>query len=448
MFNLSEICQPLNAKLYGNDARFKFISFDTRSLQAGELYIALKGENHDGHDFVKQAAEAGAVAVLVEHPVAGLSIPYLQVKDTLKALTELARWRWKQVNVPVLAITGSCGKTTVKEMSRFILSECAPVLASQKTFNNHFGVPYTLLRYEPEQRFAVIEMGANHLHEIKHLTSIVQPQVAIINNVGGAHLEGFGSLEGVARAKAEIYEGLVKGGTAIINRDDNFADFWLKQLNGQNILTFGMQHPADFSAHSLKIDAQGCYQFIMQTPEGEVDIHLPLPGHHQVMNALAATAGCYALAKVNKTHIQAGLSKLKAVPGRLMLKKAANGALILDDTYNANLDSLTAALHVLAKYSGERVLVLGEMRELGAMAKEHHVQAGLRAKALGIERLYAYGEWTAHSVKAFGEGGQNFPTQQALIEVLKQQVKPNMVLLVKGSRSTKMENIVSVLVDG
>ncbi len=289
-------------------------------------------------------------------------------------------------------------------------------------------------------------MGANLPGEISYLTELAKPQVALINNVAPAHLEGFGSMEGVARAKAEIFQGLTAAGTAVINADDQFADFWRTLLKGKQILTFGIKNSADFCALDLKADNNYRFSFILQTAKEEITIQLPLPGEHQVLNALAAAAATFAIG-TSLAVIKAGLEKVQAVPGRLLLRQGLAGAKIFDDSYNANPGSVSTALQVLAQCSGERMFVMGDMRELGANEKDYHVQIGQLAKKLGIQHLYAYGELSRFAVQAFGEGGHHFVLQPDLIKAVSAVLQPNMTVLVKGSLSTRMKNVVTALME-
>lgn len=441
---LSEITNKLTGKLHGTDVAFDAISIDTRSLKPGELFIALEGPQFDGHNFIQAAKEKGACAVLVNRLV-NVDIPQVQVADTRLALGKLGVLRRQQFPIPMIALTGSCGKTTVKEMLRSILSEHGTVLASQGNLNNDYGVPLTLWKLNNEHQYAVIEMGANHIGEIAYVTNLAKPNVAIINNVAPAHIEGFGSEAGVARAKAEIFQGLPENGVAVINADDKFADFWRNLLTDKKVFTFGIKNTALFTARDMQPDEQYRFSFTLQSPMGEIAIRLPLPGQHQVMNALACAAAAQAIA-IPLTAIKAGLEKMQPVPGRLMLREGLRGARIFDDSYNANPGSVSTALHVLAQCAGERVFVMGDMRELGENAQTYHAEIGSLAKQLGIQRLYAYGDLTRFTVEAFGDAAYYFKTQPELIKTVTNILQPNMTVLVKGSLSMKMKDIVAALV--
>lgn len=444
---LSEFTTVLNAKLQGADVTFDAVSTDTRTLQPGELFIAIKGENFDGHKFLEQAINKGASAALIEQPVV-TTIPTLTVPDTRLALGQMGAWRRQQLNLPVIALTGSCGKTTVKEMIRNILAQNNSVLANQGTLNNDLGAPLTLLKLQPHHQFAVLELGANHPGEIAYLTGLARPNVAFINNIAPAHLEGFGSIEGVARAKAEIFAGLVEDGRALINADDDHAEWLGKLLKDRSVLRFGLDQKAvDIGARDVSVNSAGQQQFVLQTPAGEAKITLPLLGRHNILNALAAAAASFAVG-ANLEAIRVGLETVQPIAGRLVTLKGLEGARIFDDTYNANPSSVQAALQVLAQYAGDRVMVMGDMGELGSSTEDYHRQIGDKAKKLGINHLYGWGHLTRFAVEAFGAGGRHFATQAELSAAVRAMLHPTMTVLVKGSRSAKMENVVAALVDG
>ncbi len=440
---LSQINLVLNGQLINKDAEFNFVSTDSRTLKPGQLFIALVGPNFDGHQFLEAVKNKGAAAAIVSKAVK-VDLPLLQVVDTHKALGELAAWHRKQLQLPIVALTGSCGKTTVKEMIHSILAECGSTLASEGTLNNDIGVPLSLLKLQPEHQYAVIEMGANHLGEIAYLTHLTQPTVALINNIAPAHLAGFGSVEGVAQAKAEIFAGLDKAGVALINADDPFAA-WLKQkLVDKKIITFGIDNTADFQAHSLNASQEGHFSFVLTTKDGEIVIRLPLLGRHNVLNAAAAAAASYAVG-ASLSAIKTGLEKMQPVNGRLVMRQGQAGARVFDDTYNANPFSVRAALQVLANYKGERVFVLGDMGELGDSAEQHHSDIGLLAKQLGINKLYAWGKLSQVAAKAFGEGAYYFEDKTKLSDAVRGVLNADVTVLVKGSRSAKMEQVVAAL---
>lgn len=443
---LSKLGQLLGIPNRGQDVLIKRVTTDTRTLQPGDLFVALVGEHFDGHDFIAAAQEAGAAAVMVSRTVQ-TDLPLLHVPDTLLGLAQLARaYRQMVFQHPMVAITGSSGKTTTKEMTASILRQAGPTLATQGNFNNAIGVPLTLLNIAPEDQYAVIEMGANHAGEIAYTMKIAEPTISLITNVAPAHLKGFGSIEGVASAKSEIYENLTAVGTIIINRDDQFAKHWLKQFADRRILTFGLTNQADFYATDLQADAENHYQFNLHGPFGEVSIHLPLKGKHNVLNALAAAAAAY-VAGATPAHIQAGLQAVPATKGRLVSMRGKDGIRLIDDTYNANPGSVKAAIEVLAHFSGQRILVLGDLGELGENASQYHEQIGADARSMGVNELYACGQLTSHTVKAFGSNGFHFATAEELIQALSNKLSKNATVLVKGSRSAKMERVVAALTE-
>lgn len=443
MFKLSQIAKILNGQLIGGDVSFATVSTDTRTIKPGELFVALKGPNFNANEFVAAAKEKGAAAAIVSETIQ-TDLPYIKVADTLKALGEFAAWHRQQFTIPIIGLTGSAGKTTTKTMLASILQECGNTMATAGTLNNDIGVPKTLLCLRPEHQYAVIEMGANHHGEIAYVANIAKPTVAFITNAGPVHLEGFGSVEGVAKAKAEIYQGLPSDGIIIINADEQFADYWHKLAGSHRVITFGRKNKADISAKNVMINAEGYAEFILVTPEGEAKITLAIMGEHNVMNALAAAAGALAV-NASLTAIKAGLAKAQPVYQRLEIHTSKEGALIIDDSYNANPLGVTAAIKILAKKTGEKVLALGEMRELGPDAPQYHAQIGRTAKEMGVNRLYAYGNLTEFAVKEFGAQGINFAEQADLIKAIRAELQPNTTILVKGSLSTKMKNVVNAL---
>lgn len=438
---LSEAAALLHAQCSGADVRFAGISTDTRTLAAENLFFALSGPRFDGHDWLAQAQARDAAAAVVARPVqAPLSL--LQVADTRLALGALARhWRMR-FNLPVVGITGSNGKTTVKEMITAILAQRGPVLATQGNLNNDIGVPLTLARLGAEHCGAVIEMGANHLREIAYLVDLARPTVGIITNAGPAHLEGFGSLDGVAQGKGELFAGLPLEATAVINADDRFAALWRGLAKGRTQLSFGVQNDADVRA-SYSAQAQGS-AIRMHTPEGDVEVLLPLPGRHNVLNALGAAAAALA-AGAGLADVKAGLESLGGVAGRLQRKTRADGGAVLDDTYNANPASLRAAIDVLRELPGESWLVLGDMGELGGDAAQLHAQIGAYAREAGIPRLFTLGKLSAEAARAFGAEAQSFDALNSLAAALREQLRPDITVLVKGSRSAGMERVVQAL---
>jgi len=439
---LAAAARVLDGTLRGSDAEFGGVSTDTRQIARGDLFVALVGPRFDGHAFLDEAASRGAIGALVARAVEA-PLATVQVDDTRLALGRLAAWWRQQFPVPVIAVTGSNGKTTVKNMIAAIMMEGGSGLATQGNLNNDIGVPLTLLRLKAGDRHAVIEMGMNHPGEIDYLTRLARPTIALINNAAPAHLAGLGSVEAVARAKGEIYAGLAEDGIAIVNADDAFADLWRRLAAPHRVIAFGLDQPADVSAE-YQLDTAGS-TIHLRTPQGRITMRLSLLGRHNVMNALAASSAALA-AGARLQDIQAGLEKLKSVSGRLEVKHGVNGARVLDDTYNANPGSLAAGVEVLKSASGERLLVLGDMGELGEAAAEIHRRVGQLAKSLGIEQLYAVGELTKEAVQAFGPGARHFDSQEALIDSLRQCMHGDMTILVKGSRLMKMERVVAGIV--
>jgi len=436
-----QLAVVLGAQSQGDDVEVHGVSTDTRQLVPGQLFVAIRGPNFDGHDFVHQAVEKGAAACLVEQPVDGVNC--VVVDNTHLALGKLAaRWR-QQLQITLIGVTGSNGKTTVKEMLAAILSQRGEVLATRGNLNNDIGMPLTLLELDERHVYAVIEMGANHPGEIEYLTRIAQPDVALITNAGMAHLEGFGSVEGVARAKGEIYQGLGAGGVAVVNNEDTYADYW-KQLNTQRrVISFGTVPGSDVSA-DIRIEQDG-QKLAVSTPQGEVTISLKLLGKHNALNALAATAAAVAV-DTPLDAIKQGLESLLPVNGRLQLKNGIKGSRVIDDTYNANPTSLYAALDVLSEFPGRHYLALGDMGELGSKAEALHEDAGLRAKQSSVGRLYTLGTLAHHAADSFGESAYRFSSHAEMIEQLQDDLEQDVTLLVKGSRRMQMEKIVAACV--
>lgn len=443
MMKLSQAATVLQGKLNGADLEFNGVSTDTRTLQPGDLFVALIGPNFDGHHFIPDATAKKAAAILAQQPIKS-TLPVLQVDDTLAALGQLATHHRQQFNIPVIGITGSCGKTTTRALTASILNGWKPTLFSESSFNNNIGVPLTLLRLRAQHHYAVIEMGANHFGEIAELTKIVKPNIAIITNAAAAHLEGFGSIAGVCKAKGEIFQGLPKDGIGILNADDAHFKDWQKMVAPHTLLSFGVTKPADVYAQQITTTADGKPQFILVTPSGETSIQLPLIGRHNIANALAAAAAAYAAA-IPLAAIKAGLESAAAVSKRLNIYQTPHGAEIIDDSYNANPLSVQAAIETLAERPGEKILVLGDMRELGENATELHHAIGEKALQSGIDHLYTYGELSAHATSAFGKQAQHFTDQAVLITALKTKLAPKATFLVKGSKSMHMGRVVEAL---
>ena len=448
---LAGFAQACGGRLAGEDRPFSGVSIDTRTVAAGELFVALRGERFDGNEFVREALAAGAAGALVskEQP---LALPQIVVPDTLAALQRLAKaWR-AGFHIPVVGVAGSNGKTTTKEMTAAILGRAGSCLATRGNLNNHIGVPLTLLRIGDPHRFAVIEMGANRPGEVAALIGIARPTVGLITNAGAEHLQGFGSLEGVARAEGEMVAGLAPHAVAVLNADDAFFGLW-RDMTPARVVSFGLAEGADFRATDIEssLTPEGFLtRFQLSCPQGRTAIDLRIGGRHNVSNALAAAASA-ASAGASLEHIAAGLASVRSVSGRLQLKQAACGAWILDDSYNANPSSVRAGLDVLGSLSGRRWLVLGEMAELGEFASEAHLAIGALAREHGIERLYAVGPLAALAVERFGVGAQWFPDTNDLSEALLGELGPraaDVLVLVKGSRVNRLERVVAALVAG
>jgi UDP-N-acetylmuramoyl-tripeptide--D-alanyl-D-alanine ligase len=442
MMSLALMANALQAPLIGRDATFSGVSSDTRTLAAGDLFVALTGPNFEGHNFLSQAIAKGAAGALLSRKLA-TTLPYVHVTNTRKALGDLAAFWRRQFQIPVIAVTGSNGKTTVKEMIGAILAESGRGCVTRGNLNNDIGVPLTLLRMRAADRFAVIEMGMNHLGEIDYLSRMTAPTVALITNAAEAHLAGVGSLEGIARAKGEIFAGLTAGGVAVLNADDPFCTLWHDLAAPHRVVTFGLDNPADYSARYRLEEQGGGIQ--LKSPKGDAQMRIAQIGRHNVLNALAATAAALSAGASLREAVN-GLQKLQAVAGRLELKQGISGARIIDDTYNANPGSLTAGLQVLKDAKGERVLVLGDMAELGDAGPDLHVRAGKLARDLGINRLYGIGDLAALAVAAFGEGAKHFGSAEALVDALIDCMHSGMVILVKGSRVMQMDRVVAGIV--
>ena len=447
--SLDDLLKPLQGQRLGGDARFSAVSTDTRSLSKGDLFVALQGPNFDGHRFIGEAAAKGAVAAVVARDIE-TDLPLLRVADTRRALGRLAAlWR-ETFPRPLVAVTGSNGKTTVKEMIAAILGQRGTVLATRGNLNNDIGVPLTLLRLQDEQ-YMVVEMGANHPGEIGYLSRIARPDVALITNAGAAHLEGFGDLDGVARAKGEIVEGLGPEGVFVVNGDSPHLELWRELAGERRLVTFGFHSPADVRADPeamrMHWDSTGfhvsCPVF---TPEGEISVTLALAGRHNLMNALAAIAAARAVGATAE-EIVAGLLTVRPVKGRLCLRSGRQPYRVIDDSYNANPDSVAAAIAVLAEAPGERWLVLGDLAELGGAGRAMHRVLGEQARSAGVEHLFAVGDASAEAAAGFGEGGEAFGDQAALIATLRHELPVGATVLVKGSRSAAMDRVVDALVD-
>ncbi|MCP3661205.1 MAG: UDP-N-acetylmuramoyl-tripeptide--D-alanyl-D-alanine ligase [Gammaproteobacteria bacterium] len=448
-FSLSEMSQKISARHLGADVKFHSVSTDSRSVRPGQLFVALQGPTFDGHGYLPQVAEKGAVAAMVSRDTGG-DLPRLLVTDTLEGMGEMAGY-WRQASsARLVAITGSNGKTTVKEMLASILAQNGSVLATAGNLNNEIGMPKTLLRLQ-DHDFAVIEMGANHPGEIDYLSRIARPQVAVITNVGRAHLEGFGSIEGVARAKGEIINGLAENGLFVCDVNAPWLPLWRELAGNRTIVTFGEDENADIhivgSDTELSWDQRGFVsRFTVVTPDEEIAITLPLPGAHNRHNALAAVAAAWSM-DVAGDSIATGLAGIAPVKGRLQPRQGINGCRLIDDSYNANPDSVMAAIDLLAGLAGRRQLVLGELAELGEMTDSFYHEIGSHARKAGLDGLLAVGD-ASKAAMAFGDDGQQFASRNDLIASLATSLSVDDRILVKGSRRAGMEKVVEALSAG
>ena len=439
---LANAAKFMDGTLHGDDVSFRGVSTDTRSLRAGELFVALHGPNFDGSAFLEKAAECEAAGAVVANPVAS-DLPTIVVDDTMKALGQLAAsWR-EQMPATVIGITGSNGKTTLKELLASCLSISEQTLATLGNLNNEIGVPLMLLRMSPDHRYAVIEMGANHSGEIAYLTSLASPKIVALTNAAPAHLEGFGSVENVAKAKGEILTGKPAPEIAILNADDDYFDYWKSLVNESTVISFGLSAGAEVRASGISATENGS-DFTLHLPDKQVAVRLSLPGKHNVLNACAAAAIAGSLG-IEADQIVRGLEAVRPVGGRLQPVTSSSGAVLFDDTYNANPVSVQAAAEFLAAQGGTSWLVLGDMAELGGDAELLHAHTGWVIREAGIEKLLATGPLSQHAVESFGDGGCWFESTEALATELRRSISDGDVVLVKGSRSMGMERVVDAL---
>lgn len=443
---VAEFCgAALGAEVRNGDMEFSCVNTDTRTLTEGELFVALRGENFDAHNFLGQAVAKKVCGLVVEKFDASIALPQLVVKDTLLTLGKIAAMNRNAFNKPVLAITGSSGKTTVKTMLADILRECGNVHATKGNLNNHIGVPLTLLQLNAEHEYAVVEMGASAIGEIAYLCSLARPQVTMINNVMPAHIAGFGSIDGVAKAKGEIYENLMAENTAVINIDDKYAPQWLVNLKAKAVCVSLNNSTADCYAENIKQSAASV-SFDLIIANQKVPITINALGEHSVRNALMAAAMAYAVG-ASLVQIQQGLANFSPVGGRMSRHIGVNQSLVVDDSYNANPGSVRVAIDVLAACVGKQVLVLGDLAELGENEKELHAQLGEYAKQKNINHFYTLGVLTKCASDAFGSqvGEHHFTDRDLLISALKKLATPDTTILIKGSRSAQMDLVVKAL---
>jgi UDP-N-acetylmuramoyl-tripeptide--D-alanyl-D-alanine ligase len=442
MMSLSAIAVWTHGRLLGGDTEITGVAIDTRKLRPGDLFVAIKGERVDGHDYLAEAAARGAVAALVTRKVDS-ALPQVLVDDTALALGDLASAVRAQRDVRVVGITGSNGKTTVKTLVASILSRHGRTHVSAGNYNNELGLPLSLLAMPRDTEYAVLEMGAGKPGDIGYLAAIARPDIGLVTLIAPAHLARMGSIEGVAETKGALYEALPADGIAIINADDGFARFFGGLAGARKVLRFGLEQPADVGADIVEQRVDGS-RFVLSTPQGDAEVALPLPGRHNIANALAATAVALAL-QVPLDTIVAGLEQVPGVAGRLRRETMAGGWTLIDDSYNANPSSMAAAIDTLLLAGGERWLVLGDMAELGADARALHADIGARARERGVDRLFAVGPLGVATVEAFGAGGAHFDDKATLIAALQAQLHAGVTCLVKGSRSAGMEQVVAAL---
>ena len=441
--SLAFIAQATGGRLVGANRVVDGVATDTRALPGGDaLFVALKGERFDGHAHVQAAIDGGCVAALVSHELA-VDAPQVIVADTERALGAFAAAVQRERHTKVLAITGSNGKTSVKTLLLSILQQLGGAYANPGNRNNEIGLPLAVLDAPDDARFAVYEMGAGKPGDIAYLTEIARPDVALVNNIAPAHLERMGSLLGVAETKGAIHDALPADGVAVVNADDSFAPSFIERAQGRRVLRFGIDAAAELQARDIQLVANGA-RFVLAAPTGDIAIALPMPGRHNVRNALAAAAMAIAVG-ASLEQVRAGLEAVQPVAGRLVAHALRSGAVLVDDSYNANPGSLAAGIDTLASSGDEAWLVLGDMRELGAGEIALHAQAGQQARAAGIVRLFALGDLSAHAVAAFGDGAQAFDSHEALADALAADLHAGVRVLVKGSRGSAMDRIVKAL---
>jgi len=442
--SLADLLKPLAARLHGQDVAFTGVGIDSRAIVPGQLFVALTGPRFDGHDYLADVAAKGAVAALVEREVAGTDLPQLVVADCRVALGQLAALNRSRFSRPVAAVTGSSGKTTVKELLAGILRTQGEVLATRGNLNNDLGAPLTLLELAPQHTAAVIELGASRLGEIAYTVGLTRPHVAILNNAGTAHVGEFGGPDKIVQAKGEIIDGLAADGTAVLNLDDKAFGIWHARAGQRRVLSFALTNTAaDFHASDISADERGCPAFNLHGLQGTARVQLNLLGTHNVQNALAAAAAAHVFGLAIGDIVN-GLESVQPVKGRTVAQVTAAGLRVIDDTYNANPTSMCAAVDILAGFSGRTVLVLGDIGELGQWAEEGHRQVGEYARGK-VDALYAVGPNMLHAVNAFGANARHFATQSDLIAALGAEQGKNITILIKGSRSAAMENVVAAL---
>lgn len=450
MFNydLKTLAEIIQGELIGNNVAFNTVSINSKKIKVEEsaLFVPIKGERFDGHDFIDEGIANGAIAFISEKKINDAIKPYILVKNTRLALGQFAAFHRLSFTKPVIGLTGSTGKTTTKALIAAILRQKHTVLSPEVSMNNDIGMPLTLLELK-DQDYAVIEMGTNHPGEILYLTQIAKPDVALITNIGAAHLEAFKNLDGVATEKSAIFQGLKKDGVAVVNADDPKTEKLLSQLQQQKIITFGYAKTADVRAENVKLNELSQASFNLKSENFQGEIHLQCYGEHNVKNALA-TAAVASVFNIPFADIKAGLESFDAVTKRLKRCKGLNGSIVLDDSYSAIPDAVIAALNVLACAKGEKIFIFGGMAELNPEQNiSTHSEIGLLAKRLGVNTLLTIGELTRHTAQEFGKAAEHFNEKNQLIEFAKTLLKPDVTVLIKGSRGMRMEEVVMGLMD-
>lgn len=444
---LSDVAAALQVEMPGEDAICHGVSIDSRTAAPGSLFVAIKGDNHDGHQYVSQVADRCVAAVV--HRVCETSLPCLLVTNTQQALTQLARYWRGQLTAPVIAITGSCGKTTTRALLSSLLRQSFSTHASAKSHNNDIGVALTMLQATPVHERLLFEVGTNYPGEIARHSELLRPDIAIILMAAPVHLDGLGSLQGVVKEKGDLLVGLAADGVAILNRDDPHYAVWrARVLPTQTLIDFGQHPDAMVRASDVNVEANGQVSFLLHLPGFTKRIALPMMGRHNVYNALAAIAAALQLG-IGPEQLQAGLSAVEVEPRRLQLKQLASGATIIDDSYNANPHSMLAAIELLAETPAKtKILVMGDMAELGEQVSDYHRQVGEKAKALGIAALHGYGKESQATVKAFGENAYHWSDHLAIANYLLSQLDADTIVLIKGSNSMQMNKVTQALMEG
>jgi UDP-N-acetylmuramoyl-tripeptide--D-alanyl-D-alanine ligase len=442
---LAAVARTIDGRLAGPDAAFGVVGTDTRTLPPGSLFVAIEGERFDGNDFVAVAAEKGAAGAMVSR-LQDLPLPQIEVDDTRRAFGAMARaWR-ENFDIPVIAVTGSAGKTTVKELAGAILGTGRKVCITEGNLNNDIGVPLCLMRLDASDEAMVVELGANHAGEIANLGRLVEPTIAVITNAGAAHLEGFGSVAGVAAAKGELIDCLPDDGVAVLNADDAYFEEWRRRAGRRRVLSFGLDAPADYRPVGEAGAEDGGSRFVVATPGGDrLDIFLPLLGRANLANALAAIASASA-AGARPDEIRRGLGGIRPVRGRMQKRRGLRGATLIDDSYNANPSAARSALDYLAARRGRRILALGDMLELGDESVALHREIGEYARGR-CDALVAIGDLAAEAAEGFGDRASCFADIESAASMLREELAADVTVLIKASRSMGLERLVAALAE-